>query len=61
MSPHATPSNNLLVLTGSGKLSFPDGGWYEGAFDNNEINGKGRRRFANGNMYTGERRRGSPV
>lgn len=38
---------------GDGKLTFPDGGFYEGQFAEDEINGQGTRRYTNGNVYTG--------
>jgi hypothetical protein len=41
-------------LIGTGKLTFPDGGWYEGEFHDNEISGRGKRKFSGGNTYTGK-------
>jgi hypothetical protein len=36
-----------------GKLTFPDGGCYEGEFRDDEINGMGTRLYSNGNSLTG--------
>ncbi len=43
----------MTCATGNGRLTFKDGGYYEGRFENDEINGQGTRKFANGNTWVG--------
>ena len=38
----------------SGKWRYPNGTYFEGAFDNNKPKGKGRWQFENGNSVLGE-------
>lgn len=38
----------------SGQWKYPNGTYYEGAFDNNKPRGKGRWNFANGNIVEGD-------
>ena len=62
MAAACKPTGGMLIpsapATGTGKLKFPDGGWYEGEFQSDEIHGSGTRQFPNKNVYCGTFQRG---
>lgn len=46
--------NSPNVKQGYGSISYPDGTAYEGLWDNNLYNGRGKLYRANGDVYEGE-------
>jgi hypothetical protein len=45
---------DVWVRHGSGKMKWPDGGEYEGYWNDSKMCGSGRFVHANGDVYTGE-------
>merc|ERR1740124_1882960 len=47
-------SIRMLVVDGTGKYSWADGGVYEGDWKDGKMHGKGKYSYANGGVYEGD-------